>query len=47
MGEDVDIYRWIRKMWMINPRTRIKKSKKKYNRKRDKRQFRKRLKEEL
>ena len=35
----------IRKFWKINPKSRIKKSKKKYNRKRAKRNLRKRLKE--
>lgn len=35
-----------RRVWRINPRTRIKENDKKYNRKRSKRKLKKRLKEE-
>ena len=37
----------IRKLWQINPKSRIKKNKKKYNRKRAKQNLRKRIKEEV
>ena len=37
----LEIYKGIRQIWEINPKTRIKKSKKLYNRKREKRQLKK------
>ena len=42
----MDIYNSIRQTWTINPKTRIKKSNKKYNRAKAKRNFRKELKDE-
>jgi len=41
------IYKSIRKTWAINPKTRVKKSDKIYNRQKAKQEFRKMLKEEL
>ena len=39
----LDIYNSIRKTWRFNPKTRVKKSKKKYNRAKVKRELRKEL----
>jgi len=43
----IEIYKKIRKFWKINPKTRIKKNRKIYNRAKAKQEFRRRLKEEL
>ena len=37
----LDCYKKIRAVWTINPKTRIKESKKKYNRAKEKQKFRK------
>jgi len=42
-----EIYKNIRKTWAINPKTRVKKSAKIYNRQKAKQEFRKRLNEEI
>ena len=42
----LDIYKKIRQVWEINPKTKVKASKKKYNRKKAKQQFQKELKNE-
>jgi len=42
-----EICKSIRKVWLINPKTRIKKSGKIYNRQKAKQEFRKMLKEEV
>ena len=39
----VDIQKKIRKMWTINPKSRVKESKKKYNRNRHKKETRKEI----
>jgi hypothetical protein len=44
--KQLDILKKLRKLWKINPRTRIKKSAKIYNRSKAKNNLRKRLKEE-
>lgn len=41
-----DLWKKVRREWMINPKTKIKKSKKKKNRAQEKREFQKRLQEE-
>ena len=43
----LDCYKKIRKFWKRNPKTKIKKSNKIYNRNKAKQQLRKRLKNEL
>jgi hypothetical protein len=42
----LDIYNSIRKVWLINPKTRVKPNKKKYNRAKAKQKFRKELRRE-
>ena len=37
----LDVYKSIRKTWSINPKTKIKESKKKYNRQKEKQRLRK------
>jgi hypothetical protein len=39
----LDIYNSIRQVWEINPKTRVKPNKKKYNRAKTKREFKKEL----
>ena len=39
----LDCYKKIRKTWVISPETRIKQSKKKYNRKKTKQEFKKHI----
>ena len=41
--EFLDVYQSIRKIWNINPKTRVKPNKKKYNRAKIKRELRKEL----
>lgn len=43
MDDRLKAYKKIRQVWEINPKTRIKKSKKKYNRKKEKQNFRKEI----
>ena len=43
----VEIYRMIRKRWAINPKTRVKKNDKIYNRGKSKRETRKTIEEEI
>jgi len=42
----LDIYNSIRQTWTINPKTKVKQSKKKFNRAREKRQTRKDIQDE-
>ena len=43
---NIELYKEIRKTWGFNPKTRVKKSKKGYNRNKSKQEFRKELHEE-